>query len=141
MMTVSELAKGGGTTPDTVRYYTRMGLLQPKRNPHNGYRLYQPKDVHWLRFIRQAKSLGFTLHDIQTIMQSRHQGNSPCPNVRAILQNRIVENRQHLSELMALQDRMEKALLQWADMPDGKAEDAAVCPLIESVINPEKNSN
>jgi len=141
MMTVSELAKDSGTTPDTVRYYTKMGLLQPERNPQNGYRLYRPKDVHWLRFIRQAKALGFTLHDIQTIMQSRYRGDSPCPNVRTILQNRIVENRQHLQELMALQDRMEKALLQWADMPDGKAgDDSSVCPLIESVIHPCKNS-
>ena len=140
-MTVSELAKGSGTTPDTVRYYTRMGLLQPQRNPKNGYRLYQPKDVHWLRFIRQAKALGFTLHDIQNIMQSHHRGDSPCPNVRAILQNRIIENRQYLQELIALQDRMEKALLQWEDMPDGNADDTSVCPLIESVINPVKDSN
>jgi DNA-binding transcriptional MerR regulator len=139
MMTVAELAKKSGATADAVRYYTRMGLLQPERNPANGYRLYKPKEVTWLRFIRHAKALGFTLHEIQRIMESRNEGHSPCPDVRAILQNRIVENRQHLKELMALQDRMEKALLQWADMPDGEADDQSVCPLIESVISPKEN--
>ena len=138
MMTVSELAKQSGVTPDTVRYYTRMGLLQPKRNPDNGYRLYKITEIEWIRFIRQAKTLGFTLHEIQEIMESRNKGNSPCANVRAILQYRIVENRQHLNELVALQDRMEKALLQWAEIPDGHPDEKSICPLIESVITPEK---
>ena len=137
MMTVTELAKKSGATPDAVRYYTRMGLLQPERNPTNGYRLYQPKEIDWLRFIRQAKTLGFTLHEIQEIMENRSKGSSPCSRVREILQHRIVENRQHLKELVALQERMEKALLQWADMPDGEANSPTVCPLIESVITPK----
>ncbi len=137
MMTVAELAKRSGATPDAVRYYTRMGLLRPERNPENGYRLYQIKEIDWLRFIRQAKTLGFTLHEIQRIMQSREEGQSPCSDVRKILQNRIVENRQHLNELMALQNRMEKALLDWADKPDGAIEKGSVCPLIESVITPD----
>jgi DNA-binding transcriptional MerR regulator len=137
MMTVTELAKQSGTTAHAVRYYTRMGLLSPTRNPDNGYRLYKMSEVNWLKFIRQAKALGYTLHEIQEIMQDREAGHSPCQRVRAILQNRIVENRKHLQELMALQERMEKALLDWADMPDAEPESQTVCPLIESVISPE----
>ena len=137
-MTVSELAKQSGATADAVRYYTRMGLLKPERNPENGYRQYKPSEVSWLRFIRQAKALGYTLHEIQSIMQDRDEGNSPCPRVREILQRRIVENREHLKELLDLQDRMEKALLDWADMPDGAPDGQSVCHLIESVIRPEK---
>lgn len=135
-MTVSELARLSGTTPHAVRYYTRMGLLKPDRNPENGYRLYQPGEVSWLRFIRQAKSLGFTLHEIQEIMKDRNEDASPCPRVREILQRRIVENRERLNELLELQDRMEKALLQWSDMPDGVPDGASVCHLIESVDAP-----
>ena len=140
MMTVAELAKQSGATPDAVRYYTRMGLLHPERNPTNGYRLYHLKEINWLKFIRQAKSLGFTLHEIQRIMQSREEGHVPCHDVRKILQNRIEENRQHLKDLMALQNRMEEALFQWADMPDATPDDTSVCPLIESVISPEETN-
>jgi len=134
MMTVTELAKQSGATPHAVRYYTRMGLLKPTRNPDNGYRQYQPAEVSWLRFIRRAKALGYTLHEIQEIMTDRNEGHSPCPRVREILQRRIVENRQNLKELLALQDRMEKALLDWSDMPDGVPDCDSVCHLIESVI-------
>ncbi|MEB8432753.1 MULTISPECIES: MerR family transcriptional regulator [unclassified Cocleimonas] len=137
MMTVAVLAKLSGVTPDAVRYYTRMGLLSPTRNPENGYRQYKSSEVSWLRFIRQAKALGFSLHEIQEIMHDRDEGKSPCPRVRELLQHRIVENRHHLEELLELQDRMEAALEQWSDMPDSKSEGLSVCHLIESFVSPD----
>jgi len=136
MMTVTELSKQSGTTPHTVRYYTRMGLLTPNRNPENGYRQYKASDVKWLRFVRQAKALGYTLHEIQEILRDKDEGKSPCPRVREILQRRIVENRHHLQELLELQDRMESALVKWSVMPESKSSDHSVCHLIESVISP-----
>lgn len=133
MMTVTQLARETGATADAVRYYTRMGLLLPVRNPENGYRLYKTDEINWLKFIRQAKDLGFTLHEIQEIMQDRDAGHSPCPRVRQILENRIVENRQRLDEMQALQQRMEDALTKWSKMTDGMPRGSSVCHLIESV--------
>ena len=132
MLTVTELANRSGATPHAVRYYTRMGLLQPERNPDNGYHLYKPRDIDGLRFIRQAKRLGYTLNEIKVIVHDADKGKSPCPRVRKILQRHIVENRRHLEELMALQTRMENALLDWADKPDGVPDGHSVCHLIES---------
>ena len=131
-LTVTELANRSGATPHAVRYYTRMGLLRPERNPDNGYRLYEHREVGWLRFIRQAKRLGYTLNEIREIMQDSDHGQSPCPRVREILLSHIDKNRQQLEELMALQTRMEQALVQWADMPDGVPDGHSVCHLIES---------
>ncbi len=131
-LTVTDLANRSGATPHAVRYYTRMGLLRPTRNPDNGYRLYQHREVGWLRFIRQAKRLGYTLNEIREIMHDSDQGKSPCPRVREILLRRIDENRRQLEELMALQTRMEQALAQWAEMPDGVPDGHSVCHLIES---------
>jgi len=132
MLTVTELANRSGATPHAVRYYTRLGLLRPERNPDNGYHLYQPREVGWLRFIQQAKRLGYTLNEIKEIMHDADQGRSPCPRVREILQQRIVENRRRLEALMALQRRMENALLDWAEKPDGIPDGYSVCHLIES---------
>ncbi len=146
MFTVTELANHGGATPHAVRYYTRMGLLRPKRNPNNGYRLYEYREVSWLRFIRQAKSLGYTLHEIREIMHHSEQKQSPCPQVREMLMQRIDENRRQLEELSALQTRMEQALEKWADMPDGAPDGHSVCHLIESFAeidngNPEETAS
>jgi len=132
MLTVIQLANQSGATPNAVRYYTRMGLLQPERNPSNGYKIYQFDDINWLRFIQRAKQLGFTLNEIKAIMTDADQGQSPCPRVREILQHRIVENKRHMEELLVLQDHMERALLDWQDKPDGVPDGDSICHLIES---------
>lgn len=132
MLTVTELANQSGTTPHAVRYYTRLGLLRSEQNPDNGYHYFDPREIARLRFIRQAKRLGYTLKEINHIMQDADQGRSPCPRVREIMQQRIVENRRELEELMTLQMRMENALLDWASKPDGIPDGYSVCHLIES---------
>jgi len=118
-MTVKELASHAGVTPDAVRYYVQIGLLHPIRNPGNGYRLFAGKDIDRLQFIRQAKSLGFTLTEVAEVFSDAETGNSPCPRVRAILQHRIEDNRRRIDELNALQAHMEQAARQWRDMDDG----------------------
>ena len=139
-LTVSELANESGTTPHAVRYYSRMGLLKPERHPENGYRLYQHNEVGWLRFIRQAKNLGFTLAEIKEIKHDADDMHTPCPRVREILQQRITENRKQLDEMEQLQVRMEEALVQWEEMPDGIPNGNTVCHLIESFNDDEESS-
>jgi DNA-binding transcriptional MerR regulator len=131
-MTVSQLAKQAGVEPHVVRYYSREGLLSPQRHPDNGYMLFDDADIHRLHFIRLAKRLGYTLTEIEDILRDAEQGESPCPKVRDILTRRIEETRQKVEELTALQVRMEKALKQWEQMPDGVPDGHTVCHLIES---------
>lgn len=133
MITVKELAKRTGVTPDTVRHYVRIGLLKPRRNPGNRYKLFTDADVRRLHFIRQAKSLGYTLDEIEKIFHDSSRGRSPCPRVRDIIHSRIHENRVRLVELNALQQRMEDALTRWKAMPDGVPDGESVCHLIEAI--------
>jgi MerR family transcriptional regulator, Zn(II)-responsive regulator of zntA len=133
MYTVSELAGQAKVTPDTVRHYVHIGMLNPERNPHNGYKLFTGDDVTKLRFIRQAQSLGFTLAEIGEILNHSMGGSSPCPQVREVMQRRIAENKEKLDALNALQKRMENALERWEDMPNGQPNGDSVCHLIESV--------
>lgn len=131
-MFVNELAKKAKVTPHLVRYYTRIGLLQPVRHPDNGYKVYRHADLMRLRFIRRAQSLGFALSEVTAILEDSSRGESPCPRVRDIIRQRIEENRRKLVELAALQNRMEDALAQWETMPDGVPDGDCVCHLIES---------
>lgn len=132
MYTVNELALKCKAPAHVVRYYTRIGLIEPAELQDNGYRLYAPRDARRLRFIRMAKQLGFTLNEIKSITQHADRGESPCADVRKIIQNRIHENRVKISEMLQLQDRMEQALTQWQNMPDGVPDGNSVCHLIES---------
>ena len=135
-MTVNRLARLSNTSPYAVRYYTRIGLLKPRRNMQNGYKMYADSDVAQLRFIRRAKSLGFTLQEIAEILHESGQGKSPCPMARQIIERRIEENRRALNELIELQARMEEALARWSKMPDGVPDGDTVCHLIETSEKP-----
>ncbi len=133
-MTVRELAQRAGVTSDAVRYYVRIGLLQPERDSHNGYKLFSEQDITHVRFICRAKRLGYTLKEIQQILADSRSGRSPCPKVREFLRRHIQENRKKLEELSALQRRMEDAIARWETLPDVAASDALICQLIESAV-------
>ena len=135
MMNVHEVARRSGLPDHVVRYYTRIGLLKPSRNLHNGYKQYEELDISRLRFIRQAKGLGYTLGEITKIFREASRRNSPCPMVRQIIAGRIEENRSRLNELAALQKRMERALADWSKLPDGVPDGKTVCYLIESAAH------
>jgi MerR family Zn(II)-responsive transcriptional regulator of zntA len=132
VVTVTVLARRAGVTPDAVRHYVRIGLLKPERDPRNGYKRFTDADVRRLRFIRQAKSLGYTLPEIAEIFAHAERGQSPCPRVRELIGHRIGENRRLVDDLVALQDRMERALERWRTMPDGVPDGDSTCYLIES---------
>ena len=132
MMTVSEFSSQGGVPPHVVRFYSRIGLLNPARHPDNGYKLFSRSDIGRLRFIRHAQSLGYTLEEISEILDTCRRGESPCARVRNLLAQRIEENRHKLRELAALQERMENALESWKARPDRNPEGDSLCHLIES---------
>jgi DNA-binding transcriptional MerR regulator len=131
-ITVSELARMATVSPDAVRYYARTGLLAPERNPVNGYREFSASDVRRLRFIRRAQTLGFSLAEIATIIQTAGQRKSPCPLARDIIKRHIGEAGEELEQLIRLRDRMKKAMAKWKRMPDGIPDGDEICRLIEA---------
>ena len=137
-MIANEVAKSAGVSANVVRYYSRIGLLCPTRNPDNGYRIYTPLDVNRVRFIRKAKWLGFTLKDIRSILAKADSGQSPCCEVRHIIAERILESQRHLDQLQEIQDRMEGALATWASQSDSAPGDENICGLINDLVCTEE---
>ncbi|HSI88055.1 MAG TPA: MerR family DNA-binding protein [Pyrinomonadaceae bacterium] len=137
MMTAAVLAKRTDTPIFTVRYYTRIGLLKPSRNLKNGYKVYKQSDKERLKFITAAKELGFTLAEIEEILDHAVHGESPCPMVREIVEKRIDENRRKLQEMRKLQKRLERAADVWKSMKDSEPDGHSVCRLIESFADAE----
>lgn len=130
-MKVTQLARAAGVNADTVRFYTREGLLRPARDPANGYQEYGSDDLARLRFARKARALGFTLREIAEILQHADRDESPCPLVRDLFAQRLQDVEAQLRELQNLRDRMHRALVNWESMPDGTPDGHTLCRLIE----------
>tara|TARA_R110002073_G_scaffold75430_2_gene184006 strand:- start:216 stop:644 length:429 start_codon:yes stop_codon:yes gene_type:complete len=142
-MRVKELANKLGITPETVRYYTRIGYLNPSNERGNNYRDYGPNEERYLRFILNARRLGFSVKDIGELLRHADKGHSPCPSVRSLIIERLKETEQRFQEAQELRKRMIKAIAYWADKPDLEPNGDAICHLIEGLVttsetNPEE---
>ena len=131
-MNVSEVARRVGVTPHTVRYYARLGLLKPQRDLRSRYKKFTEPYVARLEFILRARSLGFTLSEIGEIFRRSARRQAPCPMVREIIRRRIEETTGRLDAVLALRERMKRALALWETMPDQVPDGHAICALIEA---------
>lgn len=138
---MNELAKRTELSKDTIRYYIKIDLLKPKRDPDNGYKLFNEKDVTRLRFICKAKYLGFTLKEIKQIILECEQGHNPCEMVREFLKRHIETHKICLQEHIQLQERMEAAWGKWQAMPDNQTKFDEYCAMIETVVSTDSATN
>jgi len=129
LLTSGELATRAGVTPDTLRYYERLGLLPPAPRTGGGYRLYDPAMAERLAFIGKAKALGLTLEEVQAVLRVASAGTPPCEHVRAALCRRLREVEARIAELEELRATLARALRRSRKLPVALS---CVCEIIES---------
>lgn len=127
---VNEVAKQFGVNANTVRHYVRIGLINPPKD-ESGYHRFGKKEAQTLRFILNARELGFTLEDIQQLLDDASRGESPCPHARELIELRLDQARDKLASLQALVERMEQATASWQSIPDCEPCGQHICHLIE----------
>jgi DNA-binding transcriptional MerR regulator len=99
---VSDLAGRVGLTPDTLRYYERLGLLpEPERSP-SGYRQYDEGLTDRLRFIKGAQRFGLRLSEIRELLEIQDRGVCPCGHTQKLLRARVTEIDEELRRLERL---------------------------------------
>lgn len=133
-MHVSEISKALNVSPDTVRYYTRLGLVTPKKDI-NGYKIYSESDLHRFQFALRAKKLGFKLSDVRQLIDISDKGEAPCPLAREIISENLDRLKTSIEESLELFRRMEKAVNDWKALPDCTPDGNTICSLIEHDSN------
>ncbi|MGH3714867.1 MAG: heavy metal-responsive transcriptional regulator [Micromonosporaceae bacterium] len=103
---VAELAEATGLTPDTVRYYERVGLLPPPARTPAGYRMFGVEIVDRVRFIQGCQRLGLRLRDIADLLAVRDTGACPCEPAEQLLSRRLTELDAEIARLVALRVQM-----------------------------------
>jgi DNA-binding transcriptional MerR regulator len=132
MKTVTELARRFSVSADTIRHYTKLGLLSPERDAANGYRRYAMREEKRLRFLLSAKRLGFSLKDIRDMLDIAASGDTPCPLVRKLIDQRLEATQEQMRDALRLMSRMESASRYWRDLPDRAPSGENICHLIET---------
>ena len=129
-MKIGELSDMTGVSIDTVRYYEKRGLIpQPVRSA-SGYRHYTQHDATRLKFIVQAKELGFTLEEIGQLLMLRKDGRA-CVEVRSVAEAKAQEIGIKIQKLSS----MRQALLDLAAQCENSS-DHDPCPILKSLEDP-----
>ncbi len=77
-MTVNGVVRASGLSRETLRYYEKMGLLNPRRHATNGYRVYAGDDLERIEFILRTKKAGFTIRKIRELLDLKKSDNTSC---------------------------------------------------------------
>jgi DNA-binding transcriptional MerR regulator len=125
---VAEVVARSGVSRKALRLYEAMGILQPPARTEAGYRVYGDDVLPLLRFVTQARRLGFSLAEIRDIAAIRRSGQLPCPHVQDLVRQRVAAVEDTLRELTATRRTLRAMLASWRSR-SGRA--AAVCPHIE----------
>lgn len=109
-LTISRAAQSADLNIETIRFYERKGLIaQPKRPFDGGARDYGGETVERLRFISQAKELGFSLAEIGELLELRDKPDTSCSHVqaRAIAKHHDIQTKiERLQQMRASLDEV-----------------------------------
>lgn len=129
-MTISEAAAAAALTPKMIRHYESLGLIPPAERTEAGYRLYTRREVDMLRFVRQARGLGFPIPKIDALLRLWRDDRRASREVKELARAQLEELQQRRAEL----EQMATALEALVEACAG--DDKTCCPILEQLSAP-----
>ncbi len=126
--TIGQLAKAADVPSSTVRYYERIGLVEPENRSYGNYRLYSDESLFKLKFIRTAQATGFTLDDVRVLLDGNKNQNLSCCAVQQLIEERLADVEQRLEDLRHVRGVLNSALQRCMESNDDSG-----CQVIESL--------
>ena len=126
-MKIGEVSAASGVSQRMIRHYEKIGLIPEALRRDSGYRDYDQRDIHTLRFIGRARDLGFPVEDIRLLLALWTDRNRSSADVKKLALSRVEELRQRLAVL----EGMCRTLEQLAESCHG--DDRSDCPILDEL--------
>ena len=126
-MKIGEVSGASGVSQRMIRHYEKIGLIPEAARRDSGYRDYDQRDLHTLRFIGRARDLGFPIEDIRLLLALWTDRNRSSADVKKLALSRVEELRQRLAVL----EGMCRSLEQLAESCHG--DDRPDCPILDGL--------
>jgi DNA-binding transcriptional MerR regulator len=85
--TIRNMAERCGMTAHTLRYYERVGLIQPVGRARNGHRRYSQADENWLHFLHCMRATSMPIREMQRYAELREKGEETSLERRKLLED------------------------------------------------------
>lgn len=126
-MNIGEASKASGVSQRMIRHYEKTGLIPPALRRDSGYRDYSAADVHRLRFIANARDLGFSSEEIMTLLALWSDRERASSEVKAM----ALAHADELERKARALEGMRRTLLELADRCHG--DNRPECPIIDGL--------
>lgn len=125
-MNIGHAARASGLPAKTIRYYEDIGLVEPARRG-NGYRAYSDANLHNLRFLARARSLGFSIEDCRKLLSLYEDRHRASADVKKMAQAHIVGIEEKIAQLAGMKATLTGLVsaCHGDDRPD--------CPIIDDL--------
>lgn len=127
-LTIGQVAKQTGVTVETLRFYEKQGLIETPRRTSSGYRQYPQETVKRVRFIQNAKEVGFTLKDIAELLTLRQEPGTSCPDIKLRASLKIDEVDQKIRDLTRIREALARMIVKCSS--EGPV---SQCPILEEL--------
>lgn len=129
-MSISEAAAAAAVTPKMIRHYELLGLIPLAERTESGYRLYTQREVDMLRFVRQARALGFPIPQIDSLLRLWRDDHRESRAVREVAAAQLEALKQRRGELEEMTTTLEALVQECA------GDDSACCPILKQLSSP-----
>ena len=133
LMCIGQVATRVGLSTHTIRLYEKMKIISSPLRSSNGYRHYRAQDIEQLCFIKQAKKMGFTLKEIQGLIQIQQGHHHDCEQVKRCAEKKLAHVIHKQNELKRLKRSLERLIQECHEKGDAKH-----CPFLD-VTRPNKS--
>lgn len=127
-MNIGQAAQASGVSPRMIRHYEKIGVVPKPLRRDSGYRDYSDADVHRLKFVANARDLGFPIEEIRALLNLWNDRGRASSEVKALALSRAEELSRKASALVAMRGTL-RAL---ADACHG--DDRPECPILDRLM-------
>jgi Cu(I)-responsive transcriptional regulator len=124
---IGQASSKSGVSQRMIRHYEKIGLISRAARRDSGYRDYDDRDLHTLRFIGRARDLGFPIDEIRQLLTLWSDTDRSSADVKKIAMSRATE----LGERIKVLQGMKRSLERLADTCHG--DDRPDCPIIDEL--------
>ena len=126
-MKIGQASAASGISERMIRHYEKIGLMPRAARRDSGYRDYDERDVHTLKFIGRARDLGFSVEEIGKLVELWQDRSRASADVKALALARVTELKRKERALHDMRRSLEHlaASCHGDDRPD--------CPIIDGL--------
>lgn len=106
LLTIGEAARHSGLSAKMIRHYEQSGLLGKAPRTDAGYRLYNSQQLQQLGFIARARKLGFSLAEIQSLLQLWQDPTRESRSVKQLAEQHLADIDAKISELQQMRETL-----------------------------------